>query len=257
MARILLTGSSAGIGRAAAVLLVGQGHEVVVHARDERRAAESAVPGAAGVVIGDLASLEQTRALAKQAAETGPFDAVVLNAGLARMTATERELTVDGIETTFQVNTLASYVLAALLPRPRRLVFTSSALAGSGKLDLDDPSYARRAFNGREAYSTTKLHLVLLALGLGRLWPGTDALAFDPGWVATAMTARSGDRAPLTPEHAGARLARLATGVTVPPNSYDTERAWTPGPAEHDTATQDALLRLCAAQTGVALPTAD
>ncbi|WP_430791492.1 SDR family NAD(P)-dependent oxidoreductase [Actinoplanes sp. G11-F43] len=254
MARILLTGSSAGIGRAAAVLLVGQGHEVVVHARDEHRAAESTVPGAAGVVTGDLASLAQTRALAAQAAAIGPFDTVVLNAGLARMTATERILTEDGIESTFQVNTLSAYVLAALLPRPRRLVFTSSALAGDGRLDLDDPSYSHRAFDGREAYSTTKLHLVLLALGLGRHWPGTDAVAFDPGWVATAMTARNGDRAPLTPEQAGERLARLATGVTVPPDSYDTERAWTPGPAEHDPDTQDALLRLCAAQTGVTLP---
>ncbi|GLY06554.1 MULTISPECIES: SDR family NAD(P)-dependent oxidoreductase [Actinoplanes] len=254
MARILLTGSTAGIGRAAAVALVQQGHEVIVHARDERRAAASAVPGAAGVVTGDLASLEQTRALAAQAAAIGPFDTVVLNAGLARMTATERDLTEDGIESTFQVNTLSAYALAALLPRPRRIVLTSSALAGDGRLDLDDPSYAHRAFHGREAYATTKLHLVLIALGLGRHWPGTDVLAFDPGWVATAMTARNGDRAPLTPEHAGERLARLATGGTVPPDSYDTERAWTPGPSEHDVATQDALLRLCAAQTGISLP---
>ncbi len=253
VARILITGSSTGIGRAAAVALIGQGHEVVLHARDGKRAAEIGVDGAAAVVTGDLASLRQTRDLAKQAIAHGPYDTIVLNAGVARMQARERELTEDGIESTFQVNTLSGYALAALLPPPRRLILTSSALAGAGVLDLDDPSYAHRPFDGREAYCTTKLHQILIALGLSRHRPQTEGLAFDPGWVATRMTARSGDNAPLSPEHAGDRLARLATGATRPPGFYDTERAWQPGPAEQDPATQDALLRLCAEQTGIAL----
>jgi NAD(P)-dependent dehydrogenase (short-subunit alcohol dehydrogenase family) len=253
VARILITGSSTGIGRAGAVALIGRGHEVVLHARDEKRAAELGVEGAAGVVTGDLASLRQTRELADQAAALGDYDTIVLNAGVARMRATERELTADGIESTFQVNTLSAYLILALLPRPRRLIFTSSALAGQGVLDLDDPGYAHRPFDGREAYCTTKLHQVLLALGLGRRWPGTDGLAFDPGWVATQLTARNNDRAPLTPEHAGERLAALALTPGLPPDSYDSQRSWRPGPAERDPATQDALIDLCAAQTGATL----
>ena len=67
--RILITGSSDGIGRHTAATLVRAGHEVVLHARGDRRAGEAiaAVPGAAGVVVGDLASLAQTRELARQA----------------------------------------------------------------------------------------------------------------------------------------------------------------------------------------------
>ena len=63
MASIWVTGSSAGIGRQTAITLVQMGHRVVLHARNEQRAveAEQAVPGAAAVVIGDLASLAETR----------------------------------------------------------------------------------------------------------------------------------------------------------------------------------------------------
>jgi NAD(P)-dependent dehydrogenase (short-subunit alcohol dehydrogenase family) len=253
--RILITGSSSGIGQAAAVALVARGHEVVLHARNEQRAAEAlaAVPGASGVVVGDLASFEETRRLAEQARRSGPYETMVLNAGIARFGAVERELTVDGHESMFQVNTLSAYLLVALLPRPRRLIFTSSALAGQGVLDLADPDCRDRPFGGLDAYAATKLHLVLLALGLGRRRPEVDSLAFDPGWVATAMTARNNDRAPLTAEHAGERLAALVTGSVVPPDSYDTERSWRPGPAEKDPQAQDGLLELCARLTGVTL----
>ena len=69
MARVLVTGSTDGIGRQTAVDLVRSGNEVVIHARNDQRAqqAADAVPGAAGVVVGDLSSLAQTRALAEAA----------------------------------------------------------------------------------------------------------------------------------------------------------------------------------------------
>ncbi|GAB7044434.1 MULTISPECIES: SDR family NAD(P)-dependent oxidoreductase [Catenuloplanes] len=259
MARVLITGSSTGIGQAAAITLTGQGHQVVLHARNERRAEEAlaAVPGADGVVVGDLASLAEVHELAAQAEKAGPFDTVVLNAGIGRLHDPERLLTVDGNEITFQVNTLSAYLLTVLLPRPKRLIFTSSALAGSGVLDLDDPNYDHRPYHGREAYGSTKLHLVLLALGFGRRWPEVDSLAFDPNFVATQMTVRNGDVAPLDSAHAGERLARLAAprpGAPLPPNSYDSERAWRPGRQENDPANQDGLLALCARLTGVAVP---
>ncbi len=56
MASFFVTGSSAGIGRETAQALLGLGHRVVLHARDNARALETeeAVPGAAAVVVGDL-----------------------------------------------------------------------------------------------------------------------------------------------------------------------------------------------------------
>ena len=83
MARVFITGSSDGLGRMAAQLLIEQGHRVVLHARNERRGEEAlaAVPGAEAVVIGDLSSIAQTRSVAEQVNRLGSFDGVIHNAG--------------------------------------------------------------------------------------------------------------------------------------------------------------------------------
>ena len=59
MSRVFITGSSAGLGLMAGRLLAEQGHWVVLHARDERRAsdARAALSAAADVVIGDASRL--------------------------------------------------------------------------------------------------------------------------------------------------------------------------------------------------------
>jgi len=69
MARIFITGSADGLGQAAARRLVTLGHEVVLHGRNRDRAQQAlrAVPGARTALEGDLASIEQTRELARQA----------------------------------------------------------------------------------------------------------------------------------------------------------------------------------------------
>src|SRR5580658_5555299 len=84
MARVFITGSSDGLGRMAAQLLVEQGHRVVLHARNEKRGQEAsaAVPGAEAVVIGDLTSIAQTREVSEQVNEFGLFDAVIHNAAI-------------------------------------------------------------------------------------------------------------------------------------------------------------------------------
>ncbi len=73
MSRVLITGSADGLGLMAGRLLLDEGHEVVLHARNESRAADTraAAPGAADVLVGDLAGIEETRGLAACAALTG------------------------------------------------------------------------------------------------------------------------------------------------------------------------------------------
>ena len=79
MSRIFVTGSADGLGKMAAQLLIHQGHQVVLHARNKLRAQEAfaAVPGAEAVAIGDVESVAQTRDLAEQINRRGPFDAVI------------------------------------------------------------------------------------------------------------------------------------------------------------------------------------
>jgi NAD(P)-dependent dehydrogenase (short-subunit alcohol dehydrogenase family) len=76
--------STDGLGRAAASVLLGEGHDVVLHTRTRERAVvlSDLAPDAAGIVIGDLASAAETRALADQLNEIGRMDAVIHNAGV-------------------------------------------------------------------------------------------------------------------------------------------------------------------------------
>jgi NAD(P)-dependent dehydrogenase (short-subunit alcohol dehydrogenase family) len=68
MARVFITGSSDGLGLMAARLVLEQGHDVVLHARNDNRANEvrSKLPGADAVAIGDLSTITQTKSVAEQ-----------------------------------------------------------------------------------------------------------------------------------------------------------------------------------------------
>ena len=149
MSRILITGSADGLGRETAGLLVGAGHEVVLHARNEARTREAlaGVPGASAALAGDLASIAQTTALAARANDTGAFDAVIHNAGIGYREPGRIE-TEDGLAYVFQVNVLAPYLLSALVRRPARLVYLSSGLHRAGNPGLDDLQWVQRPWDG-------------------------------------------------------------------------------------------------------------
>ena len=75
MSRVLITGSTEGLGLMAARLLTDDGHSVTLHARSAARAedARAALPAARAVVVGDLSSIAGTRQVAEQANAAGPF----------------------------------------------------------------------------------------------------------------------------------------------------------------------------------------
>jgi NAD(P)-dependent dehydrogenase (short-subunit alcohol dehydrogenase family) len=185
--RIFITGSADGLGQMAARLLVSQGHQVVLHGRNRERAYEAhrAIPQAEAVVIGDLSSLQETRALAEQVNRLGRFDAIIHNAGVGYRE--RRVVTVDGLPHVFAINTLAPYILTALIERPERLVYLSSGMHEGGDPSLDDLLWEQREWSGAGAYSDSKLHDVLLALAIARRWPDVLSNAVHPGWVPTKM----------------------------------------------------------------------
>ena len=84
MARVFITGSADGLGRAAARALRDHGHEIVLHVRNSDRltAVRDLVDGGAVAVVGDLSDLEETRGVADQVNRLGPMDAVIHNAGV-------------------------------------------------------------------------------------------------------------------------------------------------------------------------------
>ncbi len=252
MVSVLVTGSSDGIGRETAATLVSLGHRVVLHGRDEARAGDAlaAVPGAAGVVVGDLASLAQTRDLA---AAAGNFDVVIHNAGLGGGLP-ERTVTEDGLELLFQVNVLAPYLLTALVPRPRRLVYLTSGLESQGVADLDDLQHERGPWNGMQAYSDSKLLDVVLAFAVARRWPDVLCNAVDPGWIKTRM---GGPNATDELPKGADTQVWLATSdepaATVTGRYFKWREQLRANPAAYDVDVQERLLDACAEITGVKL----
>jgi NAD(P)-dependent dehydrogenase (short-subunit alcohol dehydrogenase family) len=172
MAHIFITGSADGLGRAAAETLLGDGHQVVVHARSaERLASLSAlVDRGASAVVGDLADLDRTRSVADQVNRLGPVDAVIHNAGVL------------GGPQVLTVNVVAPYLLTALIRRPQRLVYLSSGMHQGGRAEV-----AGLDWSASGSYSDSKLLVTTLAIAVARLWPDVYSNAVDPGWVPTKM----------------------------------------------------------------------
>jgi NAD(P)-dependent dehydrogenase (short-subunit alcohol dehydrogenase family) len=254
MARIFITGSTEGLGRAAAQSLLGAGHQVVMHARSPERASAlgELASRAAGVVLGDLSSAAETCAIADQVNAIGRMDAIIHNAGVYN--APDRGSTPEGHATILAVNTLAPYILTALIERPERLVYLSSGLHRGGEGSLSDIDWRRRPWDAAKAYSESKLHVAALALALARRWPSVLSNAVDPGWVRTRM---GGAGAPVDVDTGQRTQAWLA--VSDEAEAQVSGRYWhrcrqeQPAKEAADVYFQDQLVARLAELTGVAL----
>ena len=256
MARVLVTGSADGLGQMAARLMVADKHRVVLHARNGERASEAlaAVPGAETAVVGDLSSIRETRDVADQVNGLGAFDAIIHNAAVGYRERRRVE-TVDGLPLVFAVNTLSTYILTALINKPKRLVYLSSGLHRQGDSSLRDLLWKERRWDGTSAYADTKLHDVLIAFAVARKWPDVLSNALEPGWVATKM---GGPGAPDDLEAAPKTQVWLATsdepGVRVTGQYFYHMKRRASEPAAASTTIQERLLTECARLSGVPFP---
>jgi len=257
MARVFITGSSDGLGLMAARRLVDEGHDVVLHARNDVRARDawSSLPSAEAVVIGDLSTLAGMRHVAQQANARGPYQAIIYNAAMGYREP-RRAVTVDGLAQIFAVNTLAPYVLTSLIRMPRRLIYLSSGLHRNGDPALEDLQWERRRWSGFQAYSDSKLHNTALAFAVARMRPDVWSNAVDPGWVATKM---GGPGAPEDLAKGGETQAWLATSddqaAQVSGRYWFHKQPRETHPSVRDPGYQDRLLEACARLSGVRLPT--
>jgi NAD(P)-dependent dehydrogenase (short-subunit alcohol dehydrogenase family) len=254
VARVLVTGSTTGLGRAAAEQLLDEGHEVVLHARSPARAEAvgDLTDRGAAVVIGDLAGRAGTREVADAANDLGGVTAVIHNAAV--YVDRSRVATPEGHARTFAVNVLAPYLLTAWISGPTRHIYLSSGMHLSGVPSLDDLDWTARRWDGTQAYCDSKLHVTTLAFVLGAQRPSWRAHAVNPGWVPTRM---GGPGAPddLALGHSTqAWLAVTEDPDTAEPGYWFHQRREAPAPAALDPRFQTGLLAALADLTGVELP---
>ena len=174
-ARVLVTGGTSGIGRAAAVELARRGAEVMITARDEAkgRAATAAIRSETGVEVEvgmlDLSRLGSVRSFATDYTRTHDrLDVLVNNAG----TMTGRRMqTPDGLEWTFGVNHVGPFLLTRLLAdllvasAPSRVISVSSEVHRSAKQGLDMADLQMtRGWSAQKAYAASKLATILMTV---------------------------------------------------------------------------------------------
>jgi len=125
---------------------------------------------AAGIAIGDLRRAGDVRNIANQVNAIGRMGAVIRNAGV--YAERSRGSTLKDHASTLAINTLAPYLLTALIELPERLVYLSSGLHRGGEGSQDDLDWTKCPWDPAQAYAESKPHVVALAFALARRWPG-------------------------------------------------------------------------------------
>ncbi len=203
---VLITGGSAGIGKATAVGLAALGARVAITGRDRSRAEAAAVEirTATGnphvdAFGADLSSQVEVRRLAAEVLVAYPrLDVLINNVGGYWAT---RHVTADGLEHTFAVNHLAAFLLTNLMldrlkaSAPARVVTVSSNAQSLGTIDFVDLQGKRR-YSGQAAYNQSKLASVLFTYELARRLEGTGVTAtvLHPGVVNSGFGAEDPSR---------------------------------------------------------------
>lgn len=193
---ILLTGATDGIGLETAKLLAAQGHDLILHGRNptklsvaEQAASAVATTGSIETVTADLSRMADVRAMADQIASAhSSLDVVINNAGIFH---TPHEITDDGLDVRFVVNTFAPYLLTTLLLPLMSSTGRVVNLSSAAQAPVDPDAMAGKVrLEPMPAYAQSKLALTMwsghLARALGS--DGPVVVAVNPGsLLATKM----------------------------------------------------------------------
>ncbi len=211
---IFITGATDGIGLETAQQLARNGHELVLHGRNEVKALRACdlirrtTPDARlHGIFADLADLGSVARMAAALGATLPrLDVLVNNAGVYM---NERRLSKDGFEMTLAVNHIAHFLLAVLLlpllkrSDDARVIMVSSIAHRRGRIEFDNMN-GERHFDSYQAYANSKLANALFAIELARREPWLAANSLHPGVIDTKLL-HAGFSAMGSPVTAGAR----------------------------------------------------
>ncbi|KAI9299065.1 Dehydrogenase/reductase SDR family member 12 [Neoconidiobolus thromboides FSU 785] len=207
----IVTGGSKGLGKVTAMEIAKRGGTVHILCRDEasgQKAVEEIKKEATNdsifLHLVDLSSLKNLNKFYKTFNQThktnkelAQCDVLIHNAGFI---AEKYQLTEEGIESSFAVNSLAPYYLTKLfLPnleasKEARVIFVSSGGMYNSKLEPKDLQFKKVWFySGVSAYAQNKRQQVEMAKKLSQVYSGKGIrfLSMHPGWCATPGVSKS------------------------------------------------------------------
>ena len=276
----VVTGASAGIGKAAALGLARLGARVVLAARNRDRgeAARREIVAATGnerveLLIVDLAHQASVRSATTELRERHPALAILVNN--AGVWLERRQESPDGIETTWATNVLGYHLFthgvrpALEKGAPARIVNVASEFARD--LDLEDAELRRRPYSGALAYAQSKQADRMWTWAMARRLAGhassggaITANALHPGFVASEIFKKSGgllgkaisvysSLSALSPEEGADTVVWLAASPEAEGVSgrFFAKRRERPCPFRGEPG-EEALFSLCARMTGTA-----
>ena len=205
---VLVTGGSAGIGRATVSLLAGSGARVITCARDGNRLAEAldGVPGATGLTADLIDRADREMLINRVIDEHGRLDAIVLNAGLAWAALLE-DTPGEAVENMVAIN-LTGVIELARLSLPHLL--TAARERGRSDLVTVSSAAAWSQVPPLTVYSATKAGVDGFVKGLRRevTARGVRVHTINPGPVSTEWLARGHGHPPVSDDDAPGRLSR-------------------------------------------------
>jgi NAD(P)-dependent dehydrogenase (short-subunit alcohol dehydrogenase family) len=263
---VLITGSTDGIGRQAALELAAHGFTVFVHGRSIFRARNVAeeIRTATGnkyveFLAADLSSQRQVRELASEISKRcDALHVLINNAGVFM---NERQVTEDGLELSFAVNHLAPFLLTNLLlgllqkSAPARIITVSSMVHAQGKIDFSDLQSEKR-FAGYDAYALSKLGNVLFTYELAERLQGTGVTVncLHPGVIATKLLRAAFDSDGASRADGAATMIYLASSPEVEQATgkyYQENRETRSAASTYDTALRKKFWHISEQLTGI------
>ena len=197
MKTIIITGANSGIGKEAALNLAKSGHRVLMLSRDSEKSEQALVEirsqtdnNHVFLIKADLSSSRSIiSSVEKIKRDYETIDVLINNAGVYKVKREENEA---GIEMTFAVNFLATFLLSELLLErlkasgSGRIINVVSELYKSGSLDFSD-LMLENGYKAGDAYANSKLAAVLYTEKLAKQVKGEGMTvnAFHPGVLAT------------------------------------------------------------------------
>lgn len=193
---LCITGSTDGIGLAAAKQFASAGHRVIVHGRDAPRirAACSEIFRTTGTeptgsLEADFTDLDAVNAMGRELCERWPGVDLLVNNAAVYMPG--RTLVPEGYETTFSVNYLA-HVLLTNIVRPV-LIANGGSVLNVSSVDhhsaVFDPEnmQGERGWSGYDAYAQSKLFNIMFTIESASGESPLRSNALDPGVIATKL----------------------------------------------------------------------